>query len=150
MSILMENLMSDKRSQTCPKSSESAKYSMTLLSVKMIWLVYIGGKANAKANVTSLPGGFNRESTLIFTQECIPVGCVPPSAVAVSPATHVPSPFTMHDPFTTHAPPLPCMPVFAMHAHPSQRMFHPPLPHPPLFAIHMPLHHARPQPCTPL
>ena len=30
-------------------------------------------------------------------QECIPVGCVPSAAVAVSPATHVPPP-------TTHAP----------------------------------------------
>ena len=50
-SILMENLMSDKRSQICPKSSESAKYSMTLLSVKMIWLVYIVAKVSVKANV---------------------------------------------------------------------------------------------------
>ena len=30
-------------------------------------------------------------------QECIPVGCVPPAAVAVSPATHTPPP-GMHAP----------------------------------------------------
>ena len=52
------------------KSSESAKYSINLLAVKRIWLVYIVAKASAKAKVTSLPGGFDRESDLIFTQEC--------------------------------------------------------------------------------
>ena len=44
-------------------------------------------------------------------QECIPVGCVPPAAIAVSPATHAPchacSPAT-YSPPTMHAP-LPCM-----------------------------------------
>ena len=83
---------------------------------------------------------------IFFKQECIPVGCVLPAAVAISPATHTPlchacppspcmppspnmPPFTMHapltmnSPFTTHAPlchthpPSPCMTPLC-HAHP--------------------------------
>ena len=38
---------------------------------------------------------------LSIKQECIPVGCVPSTAVAVPPATHAPLP---------HVAPLPCMP----------------------------------------
>ena len=45
-------------------------------------------------------------------QECIPVGCVPPAAIAIFPATHTPchtcSP-AMHAPH--HTCPLPCMPL---------------------------------------
>ena len=43
-------------------------------------------------------------------QECIPVGCVPPAVVAVSPATHAPLPCTPllspphTPPFAAHAP----------------------------------------------
>ena len=43
----------------------------------------------------------------IWRQEYIPVGCVPPAAVVVSPATHAPpghAPLGMHTP-GTHAPP---------------------------------------------
>ena len=47
-------------------------------------------------------------------QECIPVWCVPPAAVAISPATHIhPPPLAMHAFPTMHAPchtqPLPCI-----------------------------------------
>ena len=49
-------------------------------------------------------------------QECIPVGCVPPTAVAVSPATHHAPPIT-HT--SRHAHPLPCMPP-AMHTPPTR------------------------------
>ena len=55
---------------------------------------------------------------ILQVQDCIPVGCVPPTAVAVSPAMQAPPPcmpLTMHAPPTTHAPghacPLPCMPL---------------------------------------
>ena len=41
------------------------------------------------------------------TQECIPVGCVPSTAVAVSPATHVPPPYPRT---AMHVPLLPCVP----------------------------------------
>ena len=47
-------------------------------------------------------------------RECIPVGCVPPTAMAVSPAMHAPY-HARHHP-TMHAP-LPCMPP-AIHAPP--------------------------------
>ena len=80
-------------------------------------------------------------------QECIPVGCVPSTAAAVSTVMHMPPamhPPTMHTPFTTHAPsqtgplhptcsPLPHMPPFAMHAPLCHT--HPPLP------MHAPLCH---------
>ena len=46
-----------------------------------------------------------------FKQECIPVGCVPPAAMAVYPATHIPLPCS---PPAIHAP-LPRM-SSAMHA----------------------------------
>ena len=62
---------------------------------------------------------------LAFKQECIPIGCIPPVAVAVSPATHAPPrpPCTppchtcpllcmrpvMHAPLPHHAHSLPCM-----------------------------------------
>ena len=47
---------------------------------------------------------------LAFKQECIPIGCIPPIAVAVSPATHAPPP-----PCTPpcHTCPLLCMPPTA-------------------------------------
>ena len=48
-------------------------------------------------------------------QECIPVGCVPPTAVAVSPATHH-APLSRIPP-ATHAP-LPCMPPCHARPHP--------------------------------
>ena len=38
-------------------------------------------------------------------QECIPVGCVPPAAVAISPAMHAPLPHRACSP-ATHAPPV--------------------------------------------
>ena len=43
-------------------------------------------------------------------QECIPVGCVPPAVVAVSPATHAPLPCTPSPP-PPCMPPFPCMPL---------------------------------------
>ena len=58
-------------------------------------------------------------NAFLFQQECIPVGCVPSAAVAVSPATHYHSPPAPPCPLprrppATHAPlphiPLPCMP----------------------------------------
>ena len=70
-------------------------------------------------------------------QECIPEGCVPSAAVAVSPTMHVPPPC----PPTTHTcchtyPPL-CMPL--CHAHP------PPPPH----TMHAPHHTCLHLPCMP-
>ena len=93
-------------------------------------------------------------------QECIPVGCVPPTAIAVFPAMHAPChacpprhthpllcmPPTMHAPPATHTPcfacpplcipPLPCM-LPATHTFLSCM---PPVPH-------MPPCHACPHPC---
>ena len=75
-------------------------------------------------------------------QECIPVGCIPPAAVAISPAMHGP---TRHTP-TMHAPP--CTPL-TMHA-PHHAY---PLPHMPP-AMHTPTTHTAgrtcPLPCMPL
>ena len=55
-------------------------------------------------------------------QECIPVGCVPSTAVAVSPAMHTPS----HAPTLPHMPPPP-----ATHATPCPHHAHPCHAHPP-------------------
>ena len=82
-------------------------------------------------------------------QECIPVGCVPSAAVAVSPATYAPLPPAMHTslchgcpllpcmlPSPCMPPPLPCMPPLC-HAHPPLPCMPP---HP--FTTHaLPLHH---------
>ena len=46
-------------------------------------------------------------------KECIPVGCVPPAAAAISPATHAPS--RPHTSPLPRMPPQPCMPP--CHAH---------------------------------
>ena len=63
----------------------------------------------------------------MLEQECIPVGCVPPASVAISPAMHTP---TMHAP--CHTPPA--MHVLTMHV---------PLATPPLLCM-PPSHHAPP------
>ena len=47
----------------------------------------------------------------LWRQECIPVGCVLPASVAVSPAGMSPA---MHAPLPC-IPPQPCMPPFTMH-----------------------------------
>ena len=60
-----------------------------------------------------------------YIQECIPVGCVPSAAVAVSPTTHTPLPCNPHHacPPAMHAPsphtPLPCT-SSATHAPPTE------------------------------
>ena len=77
----------------------------------------------------------------LYKQECIPVGCVPSAAMAVSPAMHAPHhacplPCMPHLPCT----PPPCMPPFATHA---------PC-HTCLFTLHAPIHHLCPLPCMPL
>ena len=89
-----------------------------------------------KLNNLSVKRQVVRETRIkpLHKQECIPVGCIPPAAVATSPAKHIPlhhecvplpcmPPLPHTHPFTTHAPlgqacppPLPCMPPFAMHA----------------------------------
>ena len=66
-------------------------------------------------------------------QECIPVGCIPSTAVAVSPATHA----SLCHACPCHVHPLPCMP-------PLPCML--PLSHMPHFAMHTQLHHM----CPPL
>ena len=64
-------------------------------------------------------------------QECIPVGCVPPAAVTVSPATHYnPLPPPSRKPPATHAP-----------CHATPRHTCPP-------ATHAPLPYMPPPPCT--
>ena len=67
----------------------------------------------------------NKETTKL-KQECIPVGCVPSAAVAVSPATHTPcyacpsaTPPPMPHMRPCHAHPLPHTP--AMHVPPAMR-----------------------------
>ena len=78
-------------------------------------------------------------------QECIPVGCVPPAAMAVSPATHVPCHACLpakHVPPAMHAPLL-CTPP----CHTPPYHAHPPAMHAPL--PHMPPGHACPLPCMP-
>ena len=79
--------------------------------------------------------GGETTNTYLKIQECIPVGCVPPASVAVSPATHPRNhtcpPCHVH---THTTPPPPCLPL-AMHAPP-------PLPSTPSLP-HMP------PPCTP-
>ena len=94
-----------------------------------------------------------------FKQECIPVGCVPPAAVAVSPAMYAPChacppchtcPLchahlpAMHVPLTMHASFSPDTPLFATHA-----PFHHACPS---FAMHAPLYHVSPihHACPPL
>ena len=59
---------------------------------------------------------------LSIKQECIPVGCVPSTAVAVPPATHAPLP---------HIAPLPCMspPCTPPPTHAPPPAMHAPLPH---------------------
>ena len=112
----------------------------------------------------------DRLNKIIFLkQECIPVGCVPSAAMAVSPATHAPChahPPTIHTPHLAcplphmppyHTFPLPCMPP-AMdnplpcmpppcHAHTLPLPHIPPAMHAPCHghpsAMHMPL------PCMP-
>ena len=84
-------------------------------------------------------------------QECIPVGCVPPAAVAVGrevstrhPQDHAPlwdhaPPGTMHPHPPDQAPPGPCTPPGTMH----------PLDHAPLLGPCTHQDHAPPGPCTP-
>ena len=118
--------------------------------------------------------GFYTNSLLRFKISCkkeyIPVGCVPSTAVAVSPAMHAPchtcpppchTCHAMHasvphippphppllpsmPPFTTHAP-------FTMHACPFHHTCPPSLCVPPPFTTHTPLHNASvpPLPCLP-
>ena len=73
-----------------------------------------------------------KEKMIKTRQECIPVGCVPSAAVAVSPATHAPLP-----PRTPlrHACSLPCMPP--CHVHPLPCM-------PPCHACPSPARHVPP------
>ena len=92
---------------------------------------------------------------LIQSQECIPVGCVLPASVVVSPACMPP---TMHA--LCHACPLPCTPLHHTCSHhicPLHHICPPyhacplaiyPLPHMPP-AMHT-LCHTCPSPCTPL
>ena len=74
-------------------------------------------------------------------QECIPVGCVPSTAVAISPATHTP----YHAPLHTHH--LPCTPP-AMHTpcHACLPATHVSQPHMPPCHACLPTTHA-PLPC---
>ena len=108
----------------------------TTTSMFEIW--YLTCVTNGMINYQNLTLSF-------FEEECIPVGCVPSAAVAVSPVTHAPPPThhthplphmppphhacplchahlplpQMPPPFATHAPPLCCAhPLFAMHAPP--------------------------------
>ena len=79
-------------------------------------------------NVTFVRGCIN----FSLIQECIPVGFVPPTAVAVSPATHAPAMHapTMHTPghahphhaCPCHTRPLPCMLVHHTCPHPVNRI----------------------------
>ena len=48
---------------------------------------------------------FNPTKLKILTQECIPVGCIPSAAVAVSTATHTP-PRATHAPLSYACPPV--------------------------------------------
>ena len=77
--------------------------------------------------------------TEIVQQECIPVGCVPSAAVAVSPAMHAPC---------YAQPPLPCTPLL-----PCTPPHHtcPPSSNMPSFATHAPppLPRTTPSPCMP-
>ena len=84
----------------------------------------------------------DRLNKIIFLkQECIPVGCVPSAAVAVSPAMHAPMPCMTPSPLP-HIPPATHSPCHApCHAFP--------LPWTPLCHAHTPAMHA-PMPCTPL
>ena len=79
------------------------------------------------------PQRFTRNvSSFYFKQECIPVGCVPPASVAASPARtpparhappHMPPLCHAHHPLHHTCPsPLPCIPPFATHALPVNRM----------------------------
>ena len=60
----------------------------------------------------------------ICQQECIPVGCVPPAAVAVSPATHAPTRHTTlpYTPSATHAPVMHSPPPIRACMPPADRM----------------------------
>ena len=98
-------------------------------------------------------------------QECIPVGCVLPAAVAAFPVTngpppqmlppspHMPPPFTMHVPLC-HACPLATHTPTFPHTHPITT--HTPSPHTPLyhicppamFAMHAPQAKRTPKACT--
>ena len=75
-------------------------------------------------------------------QECIPVGCVPSAAVAVSPATHASTGHTCHPlphmPPTTHAPYHTCPPPHMPPCHACT------LCHTTPFTMHGPLCHAGP------
>ena len=82
----------------------------------------------------------------------MPVGCVPSTSVAVSPACMPPC--HAHPPAThttpCHACPLPMYTPTLCHAHPLHYAYHlchacpHPLPHTPLFAMHIPLCHTCP------
>ena len=85
--------------------------------------------------IVNLHNSVTNQDSFECKQECIPVGCVPSAAVAVSPTMHAPLPHT-HPP-ATHAPPP------AMHA-PYQAC--PTAMHAPCYVP--PAMHA-PQPCTP-
>ena len=85
---------------------------------------------------------------MLWEQEYIPVGCILPSAVAISPSMHAPTTPAMHT--TYHTCPLPCTPP-AMHA-PLPRTppaMHAPLPRTPP-AVHAPLPRTPPAMHAPL
>ena len=76
-------------------------------------------------NVNSVTNVVHILSLNIVKQECIPAGCVPPAAEAVSPAMHTPLPRippAMHAPLPhtapCHAYLLPHMPPTLCHTHP--------------------------------
>ena len=73
-------------------------YNTLEYKVKSVRIHNVNGVANV-VHILSLK---------IVKQECIPVGCVPPAAVAVPLATHA-----------SHPPP--CMPPFATHVAPVDR-----------------------------
>ena len=87
-------------------------------------------------------------------QECIPVGCVPPSHWPYLIVSHACPPATMHTPSCNHAcSPQPCMPLTTTHA---PQPCTPPQPHMPPAAMHVPTtihaphnHACPPQPCMP-
>ena len=103
------------------------------------WLCDITLSSN-EIYCTNKEGNCKCIGKLCCQQECIPVGCIPPTAVAVSPAMH---PTLMHAPSPCYAHPMPYMP-HAMHA-PMPCMphaMHAPMPS-------MPPFHACPMPCMP-
>ena len=107
------------------------------------------GQTDTCENITLVVADGNEQTSVsrnaIVKQECIPVGCIPPShwsylvisyacppQPCMYPSNHTCPPTTMHTPWQSHRPPQqPCMPP---HNH-----------------AHLPCNHACPQqPCMPL